>query len=97
MILKVLHMFLPHAPPYAIPDPHIVRRLRKRINGFIAILRTPEYHTVYGLWTQGYITTMPHVPDPADLTVSKRAWESSIQAWRNELQRIARLHEHTNC
>ena len=72
------------------PHPDIERRLVKRINGFFAILRTPEYHVVYNLWVLGRIQAMPAVPDPCDLTVSKRRWEASVQTWRNELQRIAR-------
>ena len=80
------------APPYTIPNPDTTRRLRKRINSFTAILRTPEYHAVYSLWSHGQIHIMPWSPDPFDLTVSKREWEASVQAWRNELKRIARLH-----
>ena len=95
-ILKVLHMSVPHAPPCGVPNPHIVRRLRKRFNGFTAILRTHEYHTVYCLWLEGHINTMPYEPDPADLAVSKRAWESSIQTWRNELRRIVCQHAYAN-
>ncbi len=85
-------MFPAYVAPQAIPNPHTFRRLSKRINGFMAILRTPGYHAVYGLWLHGYIPNMPPVPDPTDLTVSKRAWEASVQAWRNELQRISRQH-----
>ena len=83
--------------PYVIPNPHIVRRLRKRFRAFTHILRAPEYHTAYGLWIEGYLATMPNEPDPADLTVSKRAWEASIQAWRNELQSIVRQYAPDRC
>ena len=79
-------------PPYIVPNPDTARRLRKRITGFTAILRTPEYHAVYSLWTHGQINIMPWTPNPYDLTVSKRDWEASVQAWRNELKRISRHH-----
>ena len=78
--------------PYIVPHPDTERRLRKRINSYVAILRTPEYHAVYSLWSQGLIPHMPWIPDPFNLAVSKREWEASVQAWRNELKRIARLH-----
>ena len=83
---------MPPGPPEAMPNPHIVRRLRKRFCAFAHILRTPEYHIAYGLWIEGQVATMPPEPDPADLTVSKRAWEASIQAWRHELRHIARQY-----
>ena len=77
-------------PPYVLPHPDTERRLVKRINGFCAILRTPEYHFAYSLWLQGCIPSMPWAPDPFDLAVSKRTWEASVQTWRNELKRITR-------
>ena len=89
---NVLQMLPTFTPPYTIPNPDTVRRLRKRINSFTAILRTPEYHAVYSLWSHGQIHIMPWSPDPFDLTVSKREWEASVQAWRNELKLIARIH-----
>ena len=78
--------------PYIIPHPDTERRLRKRVNGYFAILRTPEYHAAYSLWSRGLIRDMPMLPDPFDLSVSKRAWEASIQRRRNTLQYIARAH-----
>ena len=76
-------------PPYTILCPDNTRRLRKRISGYLAILRTPEYHAVHGLWSRGLLQGMPQSPDPFDLTVSKRQWEVGVQTWRSELQRIA--------
>ena len=76
-------------PPYTILCSENTRRLRKRISGHLAILGTPEYHAVYGLWSRGVIPGMPLSPDPFDLTVSKRQWEVGVQTWRSELQRLA--------
>ena len=64
------------------------RRLAKRITGYCAILRTREYYAVYCLWHQGRIDTMPAEPNPYDLSISKRAWETSVQHWRNELKSL---------
>ena len=63
-----------------------VRRIAKRVTGYCAILRTPEYYAAYCLWYQGRIASMPPEPDPYDLNVSKRTWEASVQHWRNELR-----------
>ena len=78
-----------HIPPPPVPvDPTTARRIRKRTNGYLAILRTPEYNGALQLWLSGHIECMPSEPNPTDLTVSKRAWESSIRQWRFALQRI---------
>ena len=84
-----------YATQYILQHPDTERRLFKRINSFVAILRTPEYHAVYSLWSHGLIPSMPWLPDPFDLSVSKRNWEASVQTWRNELKHIARLHATT--
>ena len=89
-LLKWHAMITFHSHPYLLPHPVTERRLLKRINSFFAILRTPEYHVAYSLWSHGLIPSMPWAPDPFDLSVSKRNWEASIQTWRNALQRIAR-------
>ena len=81
--------------PYMLPHPDTARRLTKRTNGFFAILRTPEYHSAYSLWSQGLIPSMPWAPDPFDLAVSKRTWEARVQIWRNELKLIARRYATT--
>ena len=77
-----------HCHSYILPHPDTARRLHKRLNAYFAILRTPEYHVAYSLWTHGHIPSMPWAPDPFDLSVSKRRWEASIQTWRNALQQL---------
>ena len=89
---QVARMFTFHSHPYILPHPDTERRLLKRINSFFAILRTPEYHVAYNLWSHGLIPSMPWAPDPFDLSVSKRNWEASVQTWRNALKRIARQY-----
>ena len=79
---------LPIPPPIPPLDPTSARRIRKRTNGYLAILRSPEYAGALQLWFGGHIERMPDEPNPADLTVSKRAWEASMQQWRLALQRI---------
>ena len=71
-------------------DSTTARRIRKRTNGYIAVKRSPEYSVVYCLWQEALIGSMPPEPDPADLTVSKRSWELSVQTWRSELKRIGK-------
>ena len=65
-----------------------VRRIAKRVTGYRAILRTPEYYAAYCLWHQGRIASMPPEPDPYDMSISKRTWEASVQHWRNELRTL---------
>ena len=59
------------------------RRLRKRHASVAAIMRTPEFIECQrlGLHVVG--------PDPADLAVSKRRFERSIQDWRRALKALA--------
>ena len=71
-------------------DSTTARRIRKRTNGYIAVRRSLDYIVVYSLWQEAQIGSMPPEPDPADLTVSKRSWEWSVQIWRSELKRIVR-------
>ena len=67
-------------------------RIRKRTNGYLAILRTPEYNAAQRALADGRISRMPTEPNPTDISISKRTWESAMQQWRNELQRIAQQH-----
>ena len=80
---------LPAPPLPADVDPDAARRIRKRINGFLAVRRSPEYSNALRLWFLGHIEQMPDEPNPVDMTLSKRAWESSVQRWRNALRRTA--------
>ena len=70
-----------------------MRRVRKRVAGHSAILRSPEYYTSYHLWLRGLISHMPPPPNPFDLSVSKRQWELRMQAWRRSLRALAGTHE----
>ena len=79
----------PALPPLVGVDPETARRIRKRINAFLAVRKSPEYSSAWRLWYLGHIERMPDEPNPVDLTVSKRAWESSVQQWRSALRRIA--------
>ena len=81
-------MFPAPLPPADV-DPDTARRIRKRINGFLAVRRSPEYSNALRLWLLGHIDQMPDEPNTVDMTLSKRAWESSVQQWRNALRRIA--------
>ena len=67
-------------------------RIRKRTNGYNAILRTPEYAAAQRALAEGRIPTMPPEPNPNDLSVSKRTWETTVQQWRLSLQQIAQQH-----
>ena len=59
----------------------VERRIRKREAGVAFIRRSPEYvlATVRDL-------PRPKTPDPTDMTLSKRAWERSVQLWRSALR-----------
>ena len=80
---------LPAPPLPADVDPDAARRIRKRINGFLAVRGSPEYSNAMRLWSLGHIHQMPDEPNPVDLTVSKRAWEASVQQWRRALRHVA--------
>ena len=66
----------------------LARRLRKRLNAIEAIKRTPEYKDAY-VYDGG---SLPTTPDPTDLTITKRGWESSVIKWRAMLRRLSDLH-----
>ena len=57
------------------------RRLRKRATGVAAVMRTPAYIIV----TLVHKIQLP-TPDPYNRSVSKRAWETSMQNWRRALR-----------
>ena len=85
---QVCEMHLHDCPSHSTQSTDNVRRIAKRVTGYCAILRTPEYYAAYCLWYQGRIASMPPEPDPYDLNVSKRTWEASVQHWRNELRTL---------
>ena len=71
---------------------------RKRLNAVIAIIRTPEYK----YWSVSQCLRNPTVsddllrtcgamPDPFDLSVGKRRWETGIQTWRKALKDLQAL------
>ena len=66
----------------------LARRLRKRLNAIEAVKRTPEYKDAY-VYDGG---SLPTTPDPTDLTITKRGWESSVIKWRAMLKRLSDLH-----
>ena len=61
----------------------VERRIRKRESGVACVRRSPAYvlATVRNL-------PRPRTPDPTDMTLSKRAWEKSVQLWRCALRGI---------
>ena len=70
------------------------RRLRKRKAAVDAIKRSPEYARLLELRLrmlqeggQGWIDeSCFDEPDPTDLSLSKRAWESQVMAWRRYMR-----------
>ena len=67
----------------AVSEEDRTRRLRKRRAAVDAIKSKPEY-------TEIETEARPLTPDPEDLTLSKRDWETAVQVWRNDLKA---LHE----
>ncbi len=61
------------------------RRTHRRA-GYDAIARDGRYYILR------LLAEMPVAPDPDDRTVSKRAWEASVQHWREQLQRLYKTH-----
>ena len=61
----------------------VERRIRKREAGVAFIRRSPAYilATIRNL-------PRPRTPDPTDMTLSKRAWERSVQIWRCALREL---------
>jgi len=61
----------------------VERRIKKRESGVACVRRSQAYvlATVRNL-------PRPRTPDPTDMTLSKRAWEKSMQIWRCALRGI---------
>ena len=59
------------------------RKLKKRCEAIAAIQRTPAY-IIVRIHCDDYELKMP---DPYDLTLSKRRWERSVMEWRRELRK----------
>ena len=60
------------------------RRVVKRSTTVLAIRATDEY-----VWVaENMPHRMPGEPDPLDAAISKRTWETSVQAWRATLRRV---------
>ena len=51
--------------------------------GVRAIKRTPEY-----MAATRALVPRPRTPNPTDRTLSKRAWERSVQVWRKGLKEV---------
>ena len=68
------------------------RRLRKRQDVVAAVKRSPDYQmwATYRSVVGEFVSDGMHTPDPADHTVSKRAWELNMKKWRRELAMHAR-------
>ena len=58
-------------------------RMMHREEGVRAIKRTPEYIAATCAHVQ-----RPRTPNPTDRTLSKRAWERSVQVWRKSLKEV---------
>lgn len=83
----------PPSEPTAAPEPFEddwPRRVAKRMEGVAAIKRTPEYTQAraQGLRDASNVD-FPLTPDPTDVTMSKRTWESKVQSWRQDLRGCA--------
>ena len=64
----------------------VERRLRKRHNAVYHVTHEPAYLVLHA---QGL---HPKAPDPADLTVSRRRWAASVQAWRKSIEQLCKQH-----
>lgn len=71
------------------------RRLQKRHAGVAHVKNSSHYLHLARLRSQGMVVAdeTPSTPDPTDLDVSKRSWESRVQLWRTLLRRFARGDE----
>ncbi len=65
------------------PEETCARRLAKRVEGLSSLQRRPAFilAVLHGV-------ELPAAPDPYDLSVSKRAWESEMQRWRAALREV---------
>ena len=60
------------------------RKRMKRFNAVVHVMFSDDF--VLTLCAGDYVEP----PDPNDLSLSKRAWERSVQLWRSQLRAIAR-------
>ena len=98
-LIVLLHVAVAIHQASCVMLPHTVetddtRRLRKRMNGYRAVLSTSEYASVRRAYEEGQILRMPPEPDPRDLTIPKRKWEAAIQQWRRSLRTLASMYQH---
>ena len=61
-------------------DQEQVRRFQKRADAIERVYQSAEYKQA---------KRRPQSPDPADLSISKRAWEKKLKAWQSELKAAA--------
>ena len=63
----------------------VLRRRKKREDVVAAVQSTVQYHTA----KQRHPDLDARQPNPADITISKRAWESAFRAWRRYVRSVA--------
>lgn len=79
----------PVASEGAVDEEDRQRRLAKRGEGVASVKRKPEYQNLLNLEARGVVLLdRPRTPDPTDENLSKRAWEASMQHWREGLRRL---------
>ena len=61
------------------------RRLRHRLAGYTYVINSDDYIYVLS-WGEPLLMTCS--PDPADETVSKRAWEDHMGRWKADLRSV---------
>ena len=68
------------------PEETCARRLNKRVEGLSSLQRRPAFilAVLHGV-------ELPAAPDPYDLSISKRTWETEMQRWRAALRAL--LHD----
>ena len=67
------------------------RRHTHRVNGLIAVQRSPDFETMMWMVSIGLSSeaSVPQAPDPDDRMLSKRSWESRMMGWRRAIKRFA--------
>ena len=63
----------------------ILRRRKKREDVVAAVQSTVQYHTAKQL----HPDLDARQPNPADITISKRSWESAFRTWRHYVRSVA--------
>lgn len=68
------------------PDETSARRVAKRVEGLSSLQRRPAFilAVLHGV-------ELPAAPNPYDLSISKRTWETEMQRWRAALREV--LHD----